>query len=173
MAAAAKDKERRTEATIALNKRARYEYFIEEKYEAGMVLQGWEVKSLRAGKAQITEGYVLIKDRSKEIIISGGENISATEIENTLATHPAVLECAVVAAPDDQWGEIPVAIDALKPGQTATADELLAHCRARLAGFKLPKRIEFRDTLPKGGTGKILKAELREPFWKGQEKRVH
>ena len=84
-----------------------------------------------------------------------------------------MLECAVVAAPDDQWGEIPVAIVALKPGQAASGDELVAHCRAHLAGFKIPKRIEFRAALPKGGTGKILKAELREPFWQGQEKRVH
>jgi long-chain acyl-CoA synthetase len=84
-----------------------------------------------------------------------------------------VAESAVVAAPDDQWGEVPVAIVALKPGQAATADELLAHCRASLAGFKLPKRIEFRESLPKGGTGKILKAELREPFWQGHQKRVN
>jgi fatty-acyl-CoA synthase len=118
-------------------------------------------------------GYVLIKDRSKDIIISGGENISSVEIENALYAHPAVFECAVVAAPDDKWGEIPAALVVLKPNTTATADELIEHCRQHLAGFKIPKRIEFREQLPKGGTGKILKAELREPFWKGMEKRVH
>ncbi len=118
-------------------------------------------------------GYVLIKDRSKDIIISGGENISSVEIENALYAHPAVFECAVVAAPDEKWGEIPVALVVLKPGQSAAADDLLAHCREHLAGFKIPKQIEFREQLPKGGTGKILKAELREPFWKGMEKRVH
>jgi len=119
------------------------------------------------------EGYLLITDRSKDIIISGGENISSVEIENCLYAHSAVFEAAVVAAPDERWGEVPKALVVLKPGRTATADELLQHCRLSLAGFKVPKSIEFRDSLPKGGTGKILKAELREPFWKGQSKRVH
>ncbi len=119
------------------------------------------------------EGYITIKDRAKDVIISGGENISSVEIENALYAHPAVFECAVVAAPDDTWGEVPVAVVVLKPGAAATADELIAHCRERLASFKIPKRVEFRDQLPKGGTGKILKSELREPFWRGYEKRVH
>jgi fatty-acyl-CoA synthase len=117
-------------------------------------------------------GYALIKDRSKDIIISGGENISSVEIENALYAHPAVFECAVVSAPDEKWGEIPVALVVLKPNTTASTDDLLNHCKQNLAGFKVPKRIEFRDQLPKGGTGKILKAELREPFWKGMDKRV-
>jgi acyl-coenzyme A synthetase/AMP-(fatty) acid ligase len=94
-------------------------------------------------------------------------------VENALAAHPAVLECAVVAAPDEKFGEAPVAIVVLKPGATATAPELKAHCRANLARFKVPREIHFHDALPKGGTGKILKAELREPFWKGLESRVH
>lgn len=119
------------------------------------------------------DGYLLIKDRSKDIIISGGENISSVEIETALYAHPAVLECSVVAAPDDRWGEIPVAIVVLKPGMTAGAEELEEHCRNSLAGFKIPRRIEFREQLPKGGTGKVLKAELRESFWRGIEKRVH
>ncbi len=119
------------------------------------------------------EGYVTIVDRSKDIIISGGENISSVEIENVLYAHPKVFECAVVAAPDEKWGEVPKAIVVLKPGQTATVDELMAHCKANLAGFKMPKSIEFRDTLPKGGTGKILKANLRQPYWEGREKKVN
>ena len=119
------------------------------------------------------QGYATIKDRSKDIIISGGENISSVEIENALYAHPAVLECAVVAAPDEKWGEVPIGIVVLKPGQAATSEDLLAHCREHLAGFKVPKQVELREALPKGGTGKILKAELREPFWKGLEKRVH
>ena len=118
-------------------------------------------------------GYVLIKDRSKDVIIRGGENLSSVEVENALAAHPAVLECAVVAAPDEKFGEAPVAIVVLKPGATATASELKAHCRAHLARFKVPREFHFRDALPKGGTGKILKAELREPFWKGYTSRVH
>lgn len=119
------------------------------------------------------DGYILIKDRSKDIIISGGENISSVEIENCLYANPKVFEAAVVAVPDDKWGEVPKAVVVLKPGQTATEQEILDYCKANLAGFKLPKSVVFRDSLPKGGTGKILKADLREPFWQGMEKRVH
>ena len=118
-------------------------------------------------------GYISIKDRSKDIIIRGGENISSVEIENAFASHPAVLEVAVVAAPDDRWGEVPVALVVLKPDATATAQELRTHVRTQLADFKVPRQIEFRDALPKGGTGKVLKAELREPFWAGREARVN
>jgi len=118
-------------------------------------------------------GYVVIKDRSKDVIIRGGENISSVDVENALASHPAVLECAVVAAPDEKFGEAPVAIVVLKPGATASARDLKAHCRANLARFKVPREFHFRESLPKGGTGKILKAELREPFWAGLEARVH
>jgi fatty-acyl-CoA synthase len=118
-------------------------------------------------------GYVSIKDRAKEIIIRGGENLSSVEVENVISAHPAVLECAVVAAPDERFGEAPVAIVVLKPGATATANDLRRHCREHLARFKVPREVHFRDTLPKGGTGKILKAELREPFWAGYESRVN
>jgi fatty-acyl-CoA synthase len=119
------------------------------------------------------EGYVTIVDRSKDIIISGGENISSVEIENCLYANPKVFEAAVVAVPDDQWGEVPKAFVVLKPEQKVTEEELLAYCKANLAGFMVPKSVEFRDALPKGGTGKILKSTLREPYWKGMEKHVH
>ena len=118
-------------------------------------------------------GYILIKDRSKDIIISAGENISSVEIEVALGAHPGVLESAVVAAPDDKRGEVPVAIVVLKPDATVTAKELRAFCREHLAAHKVPREVHFRDALPKGGTGKILKAELREPFWVGLDARVH
>jgi fatty-acyl-CoA synthase len=118
-------------------------------------------------------GYLSIKDRSKDIIIRGGENIGSVEIENAFASHPAVLEVAVVAAPDDRWGEVPVALVVLKPDAAATAQELRTHVRTQLADFKVPRLIEFREALPKGGTGKILKAELREPFWEGRAARVN
>ena len=118
-------------------------------------------------------GYVLIKDRAKDVIIRGGENLSSVEVENVIAAHPAVLEVAVVAAPDERFGEAPVALVVLKPEAVATVGELRAHCRAHLARFKVPREFHFRDSLPKGGTGKILKAELREPFWTGYESRVH
>ncbi len=118
-------------------------------------------------------GYILIRDRSKDIIIRGGENIGSVEIENAFASHPGVLEVAVVAAPDDRWGEVPVALVVVKPGNEVTAKELQAHVRTQLADFKVPRRIEFRETLPKGGTGKVLKAELRGPFWEGRVSRVN
>jgi fatty-acyl-CoA synthase len=119
------------------------------------------------------EGYVQILDRKKQIIISGGENISSIEVEACIAAHPAVLECAVVAAPDAKWGEVPAAIVVLKPGAALTQEELLGFLQERLAKFKLPRIFEFSpEPLPKTGTGKIRKLELREKFWAGREKRV-
>ncbi|MBU2955373.1 AMP-binding protein [Marinobacter sp. F3R08] len=109
-----------------------------------------------------SDGYVEIKDRSKDIIISGGENISTLEVESTLYDHPAVLETAVVAAPDDHWGEVPCAFISLKPGNDdLTEADIVAHCRANLAGFKVPKKILFVDDLPKTSTGKLQKHMLR------------
>jgi fatty-acyl-CoA synthase len=119
------------------------------------------------------EGYVLIVDRAKDMILTGGENVASAEIERVLYQHPAVLECAVIAIPDQQWGEVPKAILILKAGRQASEAEILDHCRKHLAGFKIPKSLEFIDTLPRGGTGKILKKVLREKYWKGQERRVH
>ncbi|MBS0449590.1 MAG: acyl-CoA synthetase [Proteobacteria bacterium] len=105
--------------------------------------------------------YVKIKDRSKDIIISGGENISSIEVEDALYRHPAVLACAVVARPDEKWGETPVAFVELRPDATATADELIAHCRSLLAGYKIPRAVRF-EPIPKTSTGKIQKFALRE-----------
>ncbi len=119
------------------------------------------------------EGYVLIVDRKKDIIISGGENISSVEVENALYAHPSVYECAVIGVPDEQWGEVPLALVVLKPGMQATEEELIQFLREHIAHYKVPKHIEFRSELPKGGTGKILKRALREPYWRGYEKRVH
>ena len=106
-------------------------------------------------------GYVQIKDRLKDVIISGGENVSSVEVENTLYKHPAVLAAGVVAKPDEKWGEVPIAFIELKPGEEASADELISFCRERLAGFKTPKVVEFGE-LPKTSTGKIQKFMLRE-----------
>jgi fatty-acyl-CoA synthase len=108
------------------------------------------------------ENYILIVDRAKDIIISGGENISSVEVENVLYMHPAVLECAVIAVPDEKWGEIPKAIVSLKPNARATEKELVDFCRERMAAFKSPKSIVFVSELPKTGSGKILKTELRK-----------
>jgi fatty-acyl-CoA synthase len=107
------------------------------------------------------DGYVQIKDRSKDIIISGGENISTLEVESVLYQHPAVLEAAVVARPDDKWGETPCAFVTLKNGHSATPDDIIAFTRERLARFKCPKTVVFSD-LPKTSTGKIQKFVLRE-----------
>jgi fatty-acyl-CoA synthase len=119
------------------------------------------------------EGYILIVDRVKDMVLSGGENIATAEIERVLYQHPAVLECAVVAAPDDRWGEIPKALVVLRGGREASEEEILTHCRRCLAGFKIPKSVEFLDELPKSGTGKILKRVLREKYWAGRERQVH
>lgn len=118
-------------------------------------------------------GCIQIVDRKKEIIISGGENISSIEVEAAIFAHPSVLECAVVAAPDPKWGEVPAAIICLKPHATLTEAELVAFVEERLGHFKIPRRIEFStEPLPKTGTGKIRKMLLKERYWQGKEKRV-
>ncbi|MBV8281080.1 MAG: long-chain-fatty-acid--CoA ligase, partial [Candidatus Eremiobacteraeota bacterium] len=112
------------------------------------------------------QGYVAIVDRKKDIIITGGENVASIEIEKAIYEHPAVLECAVIGVPDEKWGEVPAAIIVLKPGQTLDVAELIDHARVKLAHFKVPKHVKFMEALPKGGTGKILKRELREAYKK-------
>jgi fatty-acyl-CoA synthase len=118
------------------------------------------------------DGAIELRDRKKDIIISGGENISTIEVEQAVARHPAVLECAVVAIPDEKWGERPKAFVALKPGATATADEIIAFCRQHLAGFKCPAAVEFTE-LPKTSTGKIQKFVLRDKEWSGRDRRIN
>jgi fatty-acyl-CoA synthase len=107
------------------------------------------------------DGYIQLKDRSKDIIISGGENISSIEVEDALYKHPAVAAAAVVAKPDEKWGETPCAFVELKPGANATTEDLIAWCRKNLAGYKVPRHIVFTE-LPKTSTGKIQKFKLRE-----------
>jgi long-chain acyl-CoA synthetase len=121
--------------------------------------EGW----LRTGDLAYRdeEGYIFIVDRAKDVVISGGENIFSTEVENALYRHPAVLEAAVIGRPDERWGEAVHAAVVLRPGASATADALIAHCQALIARYKCPRTVEFRAELPKSGAGKILKAELR------------
>jgi fatty-acyl-CoA synthase len=108
------------------------------------------------------DGYIQLKDRSKDIIISGGENISSIEVEDALYKHPAVAACAVVAKPDEKWGETPIAFIELKPGAPApTAEDIIAHCRTHLAAYKVPRHVVFTE-IPKTSTGKIQKFVLRE-----------
>ena len=118
------------------------------------------------------DGYIELRDRKKDIIISGGENISTIEVEHTVVKHPAVLECAIVAMPHEKWGEVPKAFVSLKPGASATEEEIIEFCRDQLAHFKCPKAVEFGE-LPKTSTGKIQKFRLREKEWAGAEKRIH
>src|SRR3974390_661523 len=119
------------------------------------------------------EGYIHIVDRKKEIIISGGENISSLEVEKAIFAHPDVYECAVVAAPDEKWGEVPVAVVVRQPGSKLDTEQLMAFLSDRLGRYKLPRIIEFSDDpLPKTGTGKIRKMIIRERFWAGKAKRV-
>ena len=118
------------------------------------------------------DGYIELRDRAKDIIISGGENISTIEVEQTIAQHPAVLECAVIAIPDEVWGERPKAFVAVRTGQNPTEEEILAFCRERLAHFKCPAAVEFGN-LPKTSTGKVQKFVLREKEWARYEKRIN
>jgi fatty-acyl-CoA synthase len=118
------------------------------------------------------DNYVQIVDRKKDIIVSGGENISSLEVEKALAAHPSVYEAIVIPVPDEKWGEVPKALVVLKPGSQATAADLLEFCRSSLSHYKCPHSIEFFDNLPKTGTGKLLKRELRKKYWTAQKSPV-
>jgi acyl-CoA synthetase (AMP-forming)/AMP-acid ligase II len=111
--------------------------------------------------------YVLIVDRKKDIIVSGGENISSLEVEKVLVAHPAVYEAVVIPIPDAKWGEVPKALVVRKPDANVTGPELVEFCRSRLAHYKCPQSVDFLDSFPKTGTGKILKRELRKLYGAG------
>ena len=146
-------------------------YFKEPAATQAVMTEGW----FHTGDMAVwdEETYLHIVDRKKDIIISGGENISSIEVEKAIFAHPAVFECAVVAAPDENWGEIPVAWVVLKPGEAVTTEALMAFVGQRLAKFKMPRVIHFsEEQLPKTGTGKILKRELRDSFWMGKSRAV-
>jgi fatty-acyl-CoA synthase len=110
-------------------------------------------------------GYLTISDRKKDVIITGGENVSSIEVEDAVFSHPAVAEVAVIGIPDDKWGELVTALVVRAEGHDVTAEEIIAHCRGKIAGYKIPKRVEFRDELARTATGKIQKFKLRESFW--------
>ncbi len=146
-------------------------YFREPEATAAVMSGAW----FHSGDMAIwdAENYIHIVDRKKDIIISGGENISSIEVERAVSAHPGVLEAAVVGAPDARWGEIPVAFVLPRDGVTLTEAELHDFMLTRLAKFKMPRQYVFvTEPLPKGGTGKILKRELREKFWAGKDRRV-
>jgi acyl-CoA synthetase (AMP-forming)/AMP-acid ligase II len=146
-------------------------YYKDDEATAQAIRDGWYY----SGDLAVVdpEGYIQVVDRTKDIIISGGVNISSVEIENCVYAHPAVFEAAVIAVPDERWGEAPKAVVVLKPGHELTEADLIEHCRARMAHFKAPKSVDFVEALPKSGTGKILKREVREQYWAGMAKRVN
>jgi acyl-CoA synthetase (AMP-forming)/AMP-acid ligase II len=137
---------------------------------AAITEDGW----LRSGDGghMDADGYVYVTDRIKDMIISGGENIYPAEIERVLAEHPTVADVAVIGVPDEQWGEVPKAIVVPAPGATIDAGSLLAYCREHVASFKCPKSVDVLDELPRNPTGKVLKKELRAPYWEGRERRI-
>ncbi|HTW36094.1 MAG TPA: fatty acid--CoA ligase [Rhizomicrobium sp.] len=119
------------------------------------------------------DGYLYIHDRVKDMIVSGGENIYPAEVENAIFGHPAVADVAVIGVPDEKWGEAVKAIIVRKPGVAAEASDIIAYARDRIAGYKLPKTVDFVDTLPRNPTGKILRRELRAPYWEGRARQVN
>jgi len=119
------------------------------------------------------EGYVVIADRKKDVIISGGENISSIEVEDALFSHSAVVEVAVIGVPDEKWGETPKGLVVLAGGAEVTERELIDHCRDRLAHYKCPTSIEFRTELARTATGKLQKYKLRSPYWEGMDRQVN
>jgi acyl-CoA synthetase (AMP-forming)/AMP-acid ligase II len=118
------------------------------------------------------DGFIFVVDRVKDMIISGGENVYSAEVENVLAQHRAVAACAVIGIPSDEWGEAVHAFVVRKNGHEASADELIAHCKSMIAGYKCPRSVDFLDALPLSGAGKVLKVKLREPFWQGRTRGV-
>jgi fatty-acyl-CoA synthase len=118
-------------------------------------------------------GYLTISDRKKDVIITGGENVSSIEVEDAVFSHPAVAEVAVIGIPDDKWGERVTALVVVAEGEQVTEADIVAHCRGKIAGYKIPKRVEFRDAIPRTATGKIQKFKLREAFWSTSDRQVN
>ncbi|MGQ3115247.1 MAG: acyl-CoA synthetase [Hydrogenophaga sp.] len=146
-------------------------YWRKPEATAAALRQGW----LHTGDAAYMDedGFVYIVDRVKDMIISGGENIYSREVENAVHAHPAVRDCAVIGIPNAEWGESVHAVVVLKDGQSASAKEIIDHCRTLIAGYKVPRSVDFSEALPLSGAGKIMKNVLREPFWRGKSKSVN
>ncbi|MEZ5379179.1 MAG: long-chain-fatty-acid--CoA ligase [Acidimicrobiales bacterium] len=149
------------------NTAATDEVFPEGRDDEGL---GW----FRTGDAgYVNDGYLFIHDRVKDMIVSGGENIYPAEIENAIMAHPGVADVAVIGIPSDRWGESPLALIIPKPGEDPSEDDIIAHCAERLARFKLPARVERIEEIPRNPSGKILKVELRKPYWAGRDRAVN
>ncbi|AMO23694.1 long-chain fatty acid--CoA ligase [Ramlibacter solisilvae] len=145
-------------------------YWNKPEQTAAALRDGW--MHTGDGAYMDEDGFIFIVDRLKDMIISGGENVYSAEVENVIAQHPTVAACAVIGIPSEQWGESVHASVVLKPGAAVTAEALIAHCKALIAGYKCPRSVDFRDALPLSGAGKILKTELRKPYWEGRARQV-
>jgi acyl-CoA synthetase (AMP-forming)/AMP-acid ligase II len=119
------------------------------------------------------EAYLTISDRKKDVIISGGENVSSIEVEDAVFSHPDVSEVAVIGIPDEKWGELVTALVVKAPGSALSEDQLIAYVKTKLAGYKCPKKVEFRDALARTATGKLQKFKLRAPYWEGHNRQVN
>jgi acyl-CoA synthetase (AMP-forming)/AMP-acid ligase II len=119
------------------------------------------------------EGYIFLTDRVKDMIISGGENVYPAEVENALSGHPGIADVAVIGVPDEKWGETVKAIVVRRSGADPSPGDIMEYARQRLARYKCPTSVDFMDVLPRNPSGKLLKRQLREPYWKGQERRIH
>ena len=146
-------------------------YWQQPEATADAIRDGWFYSG--DGGSFDDEGYLTISDRKKDVIITGGENVSSIEIEDALFSHPAVAEVAVIGVPHEKWGETVKALVVLAPGAQADERELIDHCRSRIAHYKCPTSVEFRSELSRTATGKLQKFRLREPYWQGMEKRVN
>ncbi|MEE8311056.1 MAG: fatty acid--CoA ligase, partial [Candidatus Binatia bacterium] len=140
--------------------------------ESAEALKGGWMHTGDAGRVD-DEGFLYIQDRVKDMIVSGGENVYPREIEDVLFEHPGVADAAVIGIPDEKWGEAVKAVVVLKADTSATAEELIEFCSGKLAGYKRPRSVDFIEALPKNPSGKVLKRELREPYWKGVDRRVN
>ena len=146
-------------------------YWEQPQATAEAIVDGWFHTG--DGGTVDDEGYVTISDRKKDVIISGGENVSSIEVEDAVFSHPAVAEVCVIGVPDEKWGETIKALVVLAPGADATEADLIEHCRSKLAHFKCPTSIEFRDVLARTATGKLQKFKLRAPYWEGRERQIN
>ena len=142
-----------------------------EATDETITTDGW----LRTGDAALADadGFVFLQDRVKDMIITGGQNVYPVEVENALLGHPAIADVAVIGVPDERWGEAVKAIVVRKPGADAEPEEIIAFARERIAHFKTPSSVDFADALPRNPSGKVLKRELREPYWAGMTRRIN
>ena len=145
-------------------------YWNKPEQTAAAIRNGW--MHTGDGAYMDDDGFIFIVDRMKDMIISGGENVFSAEVENAIARHPGIAACAVIGIPDPVWGEAVHAVVVARPGAAPQADQIIAHCKQLIAGYKCPRSIAFVEQLPLSGAGKVLKNKLREPFWSGQQRGV-